>query len=367
MSAPVISAPVPKPSILKIKPYVPGKHGDQTSNLRPLKLSANESALGPSPKAVAALRDAAATAHRYPDGNATALRRSLAERFGIPADQIICGAGSDELIALTCQAYLQPGDEIIYPEHGFLMYSISALAVGGVPRTAPELNLKTDITALAQAISDKTKIVFVANPNNPTGSYISAQELSDLHAALPRHVLLVVDGAYREYVERSDFSTGLELVTAGKDNILVTGTLSKIFGLGGLRVGWAYGAPPLIDVLNRVRGPFNVGAVAQSAAVAALEDQAFEERVRRLNNDQIMPLTHQLQELGLRVYPSVGNFILIDFGTEIRRIQVDEALQAHGIFIRQVVAYGLPTCLRMTLGTESENARFLDTLTRVCG
>ncbi len=357
-------APVPNPEILRIRPYVPGQHGEETADLKPLKLSANESALGPSPKAVAALHAAAATAHRYPDGDAAALRAALAARYGIPADQIVCGAGSDEVIALTCQAYLQRGDEVVYPEHGFLMYALSTLAAGGVPRTAPERGLRTDVGALLAAVSDKTKIVFLANPNNPTGSYISMRELAELQAGLPAHVLLVVDGAYREYVEQPDFSTGLELVAAGKENVLVTGTLSKIFGLGGLRVGWAYGAPALIDVLNRVRGPFNVAAPAQAAAVAALGDRAFEERVRRLNNDQLAPLTQRLQGMGLTVYPSVANFVLIDFGEAARRVQVDTALQAQGLYLRQVAAYGLPTCLRMTLGTEAENARVLQALTQ---
>ncbi len=356
-------APIPNPEILRIRPYVPGKHGQETADLKPLKLSANESALGPSPKALAALNAAAAAAHRYPDSDATALRSALAERYGFPADQIVCGAGSDEVIALTCQAYVQPGDEVVYPEHGFLMYALSTLAAGGVPRTAPERGLRTDVGALLSAVDDKTKIVFLANPNNPTGSYISAQELAELQAGLPDQVLLVVDGAYREYVEQPDFSTGLELVAAGKENVLVTGTLSKIYGLGGLRVGWAYGAPALIDVLNRVRGPFNVAAPAQAAAAAALQDRTFEERVRRLNNDQIAPLTQRLRGMGLTVYPSVANFVLIDFREEARRVQVDTTLQAQGIYLRQVAAYGLPTCLRMTLGTRAENARVLDALT----
>lgn len=355
--------PEPNASVLEIKPYVPGKHGEeQADTAPPLKLSANESALGPSPKAIAALEAAASAAHRYPDGDAGELRAALAERYDLPAEQIVCGAGSDEIIALTCQAYLKPGDEVLYPEHGFLMYKISALAAGGVPKTAPESGLRTDVEALLSAVTEKTKIVFLANPNNPTGSYITRQELADLQAGLPSHVLLVIDGAYREYVEQPDFSTGFELVQAGAENVLVTGTLSKIYGLGGLRVGWGYGAPHLIDVLNRVRGPFNVAAQSQAAAVEAIRDTAFEERVRRLNNDQIGPLTQRLQGLGLKVYPSVGNFLLVDLGDEARRLRVDEALQAQGIFIRQVAAYGLPTCLRMTIGTVKENDRVLGAL-----
>ena len=367
-----MTGPTPTPSILEITPYVPGKHapaGARTSAGAPaplpLKLSANESALGPSPKAIAALEAQAARAHRYPDGDATELRAALAERYQVPANQLVCGAGSDELIALTCQAYLAPGDEVLYPEHGFLMYKISALAAGGTVKTAPERGLRTDVAALLAAVSDKTKIVFLANPNNPTGSYITRRELADLHAGLPPHVLLVVDGAYREYVAQPDYSSGIELVSAPAQNVLVTGTLSKIFGLGGLRVGWAYGPPPLIDILNRVRGPFNVNALALAAATAAVQDRAFEARVRQLNNDQIGPLTQGLQDLGLSVYPSVGNFLLIDFGEEARRLRIDAALQAQGIFIRQVAAYGLPTCLRMTIGTQGENARVLTALSEL--
>ena len=354
--------PNPNKSVLNISPYVPGKHGEEQDGHTPLKLSANESALGPSPKAIEALAAMADQAHRYPDGGASNLREALALRYDLLAEQFVCGAGSDEVIVLTCQAYLAPGDEVLYPDHGFLMYKISALAAGGVPTTAPETNLRTDVQALLAAVTERTKIVFLANPNNPTGSYITRQELADLHAGLPPHVLLVIDGAYREYVEQPDFSTGLELVEAGAENVLVTGTLSKIFGLGGLRVGWGYGAPHLVDVLNRVRGPFNVSVPAMDAAAAALGDTAFEERVRRLNNDQLGPLTQRLMGMGLHVYPSVGNFLLIDFGDEARRIAVDEGLQAQGMFIRQVAAYGLPTCLRMTLGTEAENARVLDAI-----
>lgn len=354
--------PTPNPTVLSIDPYVPGKHGEDSAINRPLKLSANESSLGPAPGAVAALKKLSIDAHRYPDGDAKALRDALSERFEIPSDRIVCGAGSDELIALTCQAYLKPGDEILYPEHGFLMYAISALASGGVPKTAPEKNCRADIGALLDAVTPKTKIVFLANPNNPTGSYVTRQELADLQAGLPSHVLLVVDGAYREYVEQPDYSSGIELVSAGKQNVLVTGTLSKIFGLGGLRVGWAYGSDHLVDVLNRVRGPFNVSSAAQVAAVEALNDHEWEEKVRRLNNDQIGPLTQRITALGLRVYSTVANFILIDLGSDTKRIKVDQALQSKGIFLRQVSAYGLGTCLRMTIGTEAENDRVLEAL-----
>ena len=351
--------PSPIPTVLEINAYIPGSSGKNSDGPPPLKLSANESALGPSPKAVAALKAIAVEAHRYPAADPIELRQALAARYGLPAGQFICGAGSDEILTFAAQAFLRPGDEALYPEHGFLMYKISTLAAGGTPRTASEKGLRVDVDALLAAVSPRTRIVWLANPGNPTGSYLTKHEVHRLHAGLRKDVLLVLDGAYQEFVEDAAYTNGAELVLAGAENVLITGTLSKMFGLGGLRVGWGFAAPYLIDVLNRVRGPFNISVPSLAAATAALQDQAHEQAVLRTNNDQLASVSARLRALGLTVHPTVTNFILIDFGTQARREAVDTALQAQGIFIRQVASYGLPTCLRMTIGTAEENDRVL--------
>ena len=357
-----MNRPQPVPSILEISAYVPGAQGKGEGGEPPLKLSANESALGPSPQAIAALQAKAADAHRYPEADPYELRHALAKRYNLPAQQFICGAGSDEILTFAAQTFLRPGDEALYPEHGFLMYKISTLAAGGAPKTAPEKGLQVDVDALLAAVTGRTRLVWLANPGNPTGSIISGAEVRRLHEGLPKDVMLVLDGAYQEFVEDPAFSNGTELVLEGAENVLVTGTLSKMFGLGGLRVGWGFAAPYVIDLLNRVRGPFNISVPSLAAAVAALQDPEHERKVLRTNNDQIAALKAELEAMGLQVHPTFTNFMLIDFGTEEERKRIDTALQAQGIFIRQVAAYGLPTCLRMTLGTREENTRVLSAL-----
>ena len=265
-----MAKPRPRPGILEITPYVGGK-AEAKGAARTIKLSANESALGPSPKAIAAIEAAALEAHRYPDGGTDRLRAAIAERFELDPAQIVCGSGSDELIHLLTFAYAGPGEEVIYSAHGFLMYRLSALGTGATPVAAPESNLRTDVDAILAAVTSRTRMVFIANPNNPTGSYITADELSRLHAGLPDDVVLVIDAAYAEYVHRDDYTSGQELVDRA-DNVVMTRTFSKLFGLGALRLGWAYGSPAIVDVLHRVRGPFNVNSLAQTAGVAALED-----------------------------------------------------------------------------------------------
>ncbi|MGH6915236.1 MAG: pyridoxal phosphate-dependent aminotransferase, partial [Geminicoccales bacterium] len=260
----------PRPGILEIEPYVGGK-AEVEGMANVVKLSANEAALGPSPRAIEALRAALPVAHRYPDGGARGLREAIAGRFDLDPERIVCGNGSDELIQLLIRAYAGPGDEVLYSAHGFLMYRLSALAAGATPVAAPERELKTDVDALLSRLTSRTRAVFIANPNNPTGSYLSADELARLHRGLPDDVLLVIDAAYAEYVRQGDYTTGLELIPRA-DNVVMTRTFSKLFGLAALRLGWLYAKPAVVDVLHRVRGPFNVGALAQVAGIAALED-----------------------------------------------------------------------------------------------
>jgi histidinol-phosphate aminotransferase len=345
----------PRPGILEIEPYVGGKAAVEGAG-RIIKLSANENPLGPSEAAIRAARAAALVMHRYPDGGSQALRRAIGDRFGLDPARIVCGAGSDELIHLLLQAYVGPGDEVLYSAHGFLMYKLGALAVGASPVAALETNLTADVDALLGAVTSRTRMVFIANPNNPTGSYVTARELERLRAGLPDDVLLVIDAAYAEYVRRNDYGDGQALVGRAA-NVVMTRTFSKLFGLAALRLGWLYAAPEVIDVVNRIRGPFNVGTVAQRAGIAALEDLEHQERSRAHNDAWLPWLSERVARLGLEVHPSVGNFVLIGFEPAgVRNASAASgALERVGILARPMTAYGLPDCLRLSVGLEDEN------------
>lgn len=346
-------APAPRPGIMAIRPYVGGE-STVAGAQRVIKLASNESALGPSPRAIAALRDSASRIHRYPDGHCVALRHALAARHGLKAEQIVCGAGSDELIALLCRAYAGPGDEVVYTEHGFLMYPIAARTVGAQPVTAAETNLTADVDALLDAVTDCTRLVFIANPNNPTGTYLPAPELERLRRGLPERVLLVIDAAYAEYVGRDDYAAGEALVDTG--GVVVTRTFSKIYGLGGLRLGWAYCPPAVADVLNRVRNPFNVSSPAQEAGCAALGDDDLIRRAQDHNARWRAWTSEALRALGLGVPDSVCNFVLVRFPQAPGRDApaADAFLKERGIIARRMEAYGLRDCLRLTIGLEDE-------------
>ena len=349
-----MTAPQPRPGILDIEPYVPGK-STVGGRAIAMKLSANESALGPSPKATAAYEGAAGDLYRYPDGNSTSLRAALANRHGLDADCIVCGAGSDELLYNLARAYAGPGDEVLYSEHGFNVYPIAALCVGASPVTALETNLTVDVDALLARVSDKTKIVFIANPNNPTGSYISAEEMARLRRGLPAVTLLVIDSAYAEYVTRNDYSPGIDLVDAG-ENTVMTRTFSKIYGLAALRIGWAYCPSTIADVLNRVRGPFNLSTAAQAAGEAALGDIGHIAASRDHNSVWLPWLSDRLEALGLTVLPSAANFILVRFPRDQGR-DAPSAMTyfaENGVVPRETGGYGLPDCLRITIGREDE-------------
>jgi histidinol-phosphate aminotransferase len=344
-----MTVPQPKPGILDIEAYVGG--ASKIAGVeRVIKLSSNEGPLGPSPRAVAAYRAIAGDMHRYPDGNATHLRELLAERWGIEADNIVCGNGSDDVLQLLTRAYAGQGDEVLYSEHGFLVYPIAAKSCGATPVAAPETDLTTSVDALLAGVTERTRIVFVANPNNPTGTYIPADELRRLHAGLPADVLLVIDAAYAEFVDSNDYEDGSALVREFS-NVVMTRTFSKIFGLGGLRLGWAYCPPAIADVLNRIRGPFNVAGPALAAGEAALADRAFFDLVRQHNLYWRPWLAAELTRLGLAVVPSVTNFLLVRFA-DARA--ADAYLGARGIIVRAVASYGLPDYLRITVGREDE-------------
>jgi len=355
-----MTAPTPRPGILDIQPYQGGRSKlDGVAHVA--KLSSNEGALGTSPRARAAYVALAEELHRYPDGGSEALRAALAKRHGLEIERIVCGCGSDELIGLLSHAYAGPGDEVLYSQYGFSMYPIYARACGATPVTAPETDFTVDVDALLAAVTPKTRIVFVANPGNPTGTMIPATELKRLRAGLREDILLVIDAAYAEFVGRNDYSAGADLV-ATSNNTVMTRTFSKIYGLGGLRVGWCYAPEEIAGVLNRARSPFNVSAAAQAAAVAALEDTAFFD-LCLAHNDMWRPwLTEQVRALGLGVTDSCTNFILVHFPAgDVAAAQA--ALSEQAVIVRPLAGYNLPDSLRISIGTEDEMKRVVAALT----
>ena len=351
------------PGILDIAAYIPGR-ATAEGGARQIKLSSNETPLGTSPAAIEAYRSLAGELHRYPDGAAYDLRDALAARWGLDAERIICGNGSDELISMLATAYAGPGDEVLMTEHAFAMYKISTQANGATPIEVPEVNLAADVDALLAASGPNTRICFLANPNNPTGTYIPSDAVRRLREGLPDHTLLVVDAAYAEYLRRDDYSPGIDLVD-GHDNVVMTRTFSKIFGLSALRLGWMYAPRAVIDVVTRVRGPFNVNAPAQAAGIAALGDTEFLDAAIAFNEHWMPWLESEIAELGLTVHPSSANFVLVEF-TETPGRDAAAAYQyllERGIIPRRLDNYGLPKCLRFSLGLEDENREVVAALT----
>jgi histidinol-phosphate aminotransferase len=351
----VSQRPQPRPGVLAIAPYVPGK-STAPGVAKVYKLSSNETPLGPSPKAVAAYNAVAAQLQDYPEGSAALLRQAIGRVFGLDPARIVCGAGSDELLNLLAHAYLGSGDEAIHTTHGFLVYPIATLGCGATPVVAPEKNLTADVDSILGAVTERTRIVFLANPNNPTGTYAPFDEVKRLHRALPPHVLLVLDAAYADYVRRNDYESGIELV-ATSENVVMCRTFSKIHGLAALRLGWLYGPAHVVDALNRIRGPFNVNTPAMMAGIAAIEDADHVERSRAHNTRWLAWLTEEIGKLGLTVTPSVANFVLIHFPQTKGRTakDADAFLTARGLILRRLDAYKLPDALRMTVGSEEAN------------
>ena len=362
-----IIKPVPRPGILDIAAYVPGKEG-VPGVARVYKLSSNETPLGASPKAIAAFKAAADELERYPDGQATELRKAIAEVNGLNAANILCGNGSDELLGLLCHVYLAPGDEAVITEHGFLVYKIQIMGAGATPVTVKEKDCTVDVDAILAAVTDKTKMVFIANPGNPTGTYVPVSEIRRLHAALPKNVILVLDAAYAEYVRRNDYEAGLELVSSNA-NVVMTRTFSKAYGLAALRVGWMFGPAEIVDALNRIRGPFNMNSAAIAAGAAAMRDQAFVETAVAYNLLWLDKLTSALEAIGLKVTPSVANFVLIHFPDVDgkRAADADDLLTSRGYILRAVRGYGFTNSLRMSIGPEEANRGVIETLGELMG
>ncbi|MBW4022193.1 MAG: histidinol-phosphate transaminase [Proteobacteria bacterium] len=352
--------PEPRPEIMGVAPYLGGEsHVPGVSRI--IKLSSNEGAFGPPPAARAAIAESAHDMSRYPDGSARALRDAIGAHFGLDPARIVCGNGSDEVINLLIQAYGGPGTELLMSAHGFSIYEIFGTLAGGKVRKLPEQELVADIDAFLGAVTERTRLVFIANPNNPTGSLLPLAELRRLREGLPPEVLLVLDGAYAEYVDRPDYDGGVSLVDAG-ENTVMTRTFSKIWGLGGVRLGWCYGPPAIVDVLNRLRPPFNISKAAAAAGIAALSEPRWAEHSRAHNHAARARVTEALRAMGIRVWPSEGNFVLADFDTEERARAADAWLRRHGIIVRAVGSYGLPHCLRITIGTDEECTILIDTL-----
>lgn len=343
----------PQPGIMDIALYEGGKaHVAGMTNV--VKLSSNENPFGPSDRAKEAFQRTVHSLHRYPNTDHAPLREAIADVHGLDASRVICGVGSDEIITFLCQAYAGPKDEVVFTEHGFLMYRISALAVGATPVEVRERERTTDVDAILAACNRRTKLVFIANPNNPTGTMISVAEIERLAAGIPKQAILVLDGAYAEYVEGYD--GGLAIVEA-RQNVVMTRTFSKIYGLGGLRIGWGYGPKAIIDVLNRIRGPFNLSTTQLEVAEAAVRDQDFVNRCRSENARMRHWLSVALAEIGVPSDTSMANFVLARFASEDEAAACDAFLQSQGLIVRRVASYKLPHCLRITVGDEASCRR----------
>ena len=357
-----MNRPVPNPGILDIAPYAPGKSPVPEPGRKVFKLSANETPFGPSPKAKEAYRNAVEHLEDYPEGTSRVLREAIGRAFGLDPDRIVCGAGSDEILNLLAHTYLKQGDEAISTTHGFLVYPIATMANGAKNVVVAEKDFTADVDAILKAVTPKTKLVWLANPNNPTGTYLPFDEVKRLRAGLPSHVVLVLDAAYSDYVSRNDYELGIELV-ATTDNTVVTHTFSKIHGLAALRIGWMFAPAHIIDAVNRIRGPFNVSTPAMLAAVAAIEDTAHQQMSRVHTEKWRNWLTEEISKLGLKVTPSVANFVLIHFPEKGKTAdEADAFLTRRGLVLRALKNYKLPHALRMTIGTEEANRLVVDGL-----
>lgn len=351
--------PVPQPGISSIAPYVPGR-SDTPAGVKLVKLSANESPLGASPKAVEAVREAASRIEIYPDGSSRDLRVALGEVHGLAPERIVCGFGSGDILNLLAQAYLGEGDEAVMSRHGFNVYPILARAASAEIVMVPEVDYRADVDGLLAAATDRTKVLFLANPNNPTGTYLSTLEVERLHRGLRRDILLVLDGAYAEYVTAEDYSVGVELVNSA-DNVVMVRTFSKM-GIAGERVGWMYGPDQVVDAVNRIRGPFNVSLSGQAAAAAAARDIEFTAKLRKHNARWRGWLTSALSSNAIRVPPSQGNFILALFEDVATSKAAFAALRDKGLLVREMHSYGLPDGLRISIGLEEHMRAVVEVL-----
>ncbi len=356
-----------KSYIHSIRPYQPGKpirEVERELGLRHVvKLASNENPLGPSGKALRAMRRALQESHLYPEGSCFYLVRRLAQELGVSESQLLIGNGSNEIIELLARGYLSEGDEVLSSETSFLVYPILAQACGAKYVSVPMKDFRFDLRALADAVTERTKIIFIANPNNPTGTYVTEQEVQDFLARVPPHVLVCFDEAYVDFVEAADFPHMLFYIKSNRPNVVILRTFSKAYGLAGLRVGYAVGSPDVIAYLHKIRQPFNVNSIAQAGATAALDDSFFLWRTKKLAVHGRLYFYKHLKRMGLRYIPSQANFVLFDTGGD--GAAVCEALLKKGIIVRSMVSYGLPSWVRVSIGRRSQNALFCRQL-KVC-
>ncbi|MBM3590261.1 MAG: histidinol-phosphate transaminase [Alphaproteobacteria bacterium] len=352
--------------LLEIENYVPGKSKITNNSKKIIKLSSNENALGASPKALNSYIEHVQEVFRYADGASSNLRYALGQKNNINPEKIVCGAGSDEIISFLTSAFVGVDDEVIYSEHGFLMYPISAKRVGTKPIKVKEKNLKTDIHAILNAITKKTKIIFIANPNNPTGSYLNNSEILELIANVSKNILIVLDHAYQEFVNVNDYYDAIKIVDENP-NVVLTRTFSKIYGLASLRVGWSYSSLEIAEILNKVRGPFNVSGPAQISALSALNDDNFVQESKNHNTKWLKIYQQELSKINkIKLYPSIANFVLIDFFNTENCQKANNKLLENSIIFREMNAYGLPSCLRATIGNDEENEIVLNIMNNIC-
>jgi len=356
------SIPQPKDGVLDIAMYVPGK-SRAPDGVTLHKLSSNESPLGASAKAMEAYSQAAGRLADYPDGSATKLKHAIACVHGLDPDCLMIGNGSDEILSLLAYSYLGAGDEAIFTQHAFLVYRIATQAAGATPVVVPETDFKADVDEILNAVTPRTRMVFLANPNNPTGTYLPSNEVRRLHAGLRSDIVLVLDGAYAEYVLEHDYEAG-EALVRGASNVIMTRTFSKLHGLAALRVGWAFAPRHMVEVYDRVRGPFNVNAAAIGAGAAAMLDREHQENAIAHNKDWLGRVSEGLRSFGLEVTPSVGNFVLVHFPQEQgrRAADADAHLTSKGFVLRAVTGYGFPNALRMSIGSAKANLGALKAL-----
>ncbi len=354
------------PGVQGLHPYLPGKPVEELERELGIsdivKLASNENPLGPGQQVLSAIEQASKELTRYPDSNGFELKQALCERFALSADQLTLGNGSNDVLDLVGRVFVQSGDEVIYSEYGFLVYALVAQSMGAKAVVTPARDWGHDLEAMAAAVTEKTRVIFIANPNNPTGTWVTESQLRNFMAQVPEHVIVVLDEAYTEYVGHVDFPDGLRLLNEYQ-NLIVTRTFSKAYGLAALRIGFAAANASITDLMNRVRQPFNGNALALAAATAALSDEDYLARSVALNNEGMAQLESGLEALGLSWIPSVGNFITVDMKTDAMPIY--QALLHEGVIVRPVANYGMPQHLRISIGLPEENQRCLDALNKV--